>query len=140
VLDGHDAAACTVAEAIVKLQEVDRRALEPRQAGRQALLDLRRDVFEVLDIEAELGRQMERLRDLRQQPAERFFRLAIAVLCSSVDPVDSARDRAAYRLALCRVILVYEDAADSPAAENDFRDGDAATSELSIFQYLAPKA
>jgi hypothetical protein len=35
---------------------------------------------------------------------------------------------------------VYEDAADSAAAENDFRDGDAAATELSVFQFSAPTA
>ncbi|MNC89039.1 hypothetical protein D3C83_49290 [compost metagenome] len=113
----------------MQLQQVHRRALEAGEAARQAVLDPRRDVAQVIDVEIELGGQVGRRAGLGQQPAQRFLRLAVAVLRRGVDPVDAARQRAADRLALRGVVLVHQDAAHGAAAEDDFRDFDLAAAE-----------
>ena len=79
----------------MQLQQIDRCALEPRKACCQSRLNLCRDVFEMLDVETELGGEIGRRAGFRQQPAERFLRLAVAIQRGRIDPIDPACERAA---------------------------------------------
>jgi hypothetical protein len=123
----------------VKLQHVHRRPLEAGEVAAEALLDLRRDVLEVLDVEAELGREVGCRAGFRDQPGERFLGLAVPVLRRGVDPVDPARQRAADRFPLRRVVLVDDDAADGAGAEDDLGDLDAGAAESAVFQMAPPR-
>ena len=84
-------------------------------------IDLRRDVLQVLDVEIELGREIGLGPGFRQQPAERLFRSSVAVLRGGVEPVDAARERAADRSPLRRVVLVDQGPADGAAADREAR-------------------
>src|SRR5690606_17908024 len=77
LLHRHHPAAGFRADAVVELKEVDRRTLQPREALAQALLDLARDVLEVLDVQAELGGDEGLGAGFRQEPAERLLRLPV---------------------------------------------------------------
>src|SRR5690606_40831311 len=74
---------------VVQLQEVDRVDPQARKTLLQAALYLAADVAECLYVEPHLRRQVPRTRRLRQQPADRLLRLAVAIGGSRVDPVHS---------------------------------------------------
>src|SRR5262249_20296152 len=120
----HDPAAGPRADPVVELQQVDRRALQAGEACPEPLLDLTRYVFQVRDVEVEFGREIGLRTSLRNQPGEGLLRLSVAVLRGRIDPVDAARHGTADGLALRRVVLVNDDAADGAGAEDDLGDAD----------------
>jgi len=127
------AAALARADLVVQLEEVDRIAPQPAQTFVHAALDRARNVGELVEVETHLGRQIGRLRDLREQRADRLFRASLTVERRSVDPVDAGIERAAQHPTARVGVGQNHEPADVATAEHHFRDPQPRTAKPPVF-------
>ena len=127
-------------DGVVQLQDVHRIAAQALQAAGQAAFDLAGGVGERGRVEARLGGDVRRAVETPQQPAERPFRLPIAVGRRGVDQVNPRLQRAGERGAAGVLVAVDEDAAHPAAAEGEFGHLQSGAAQAAAAQGHSPSS